>query len=87
MIYNNVKKLLEQYPECRNSDRELLWTYWNTHNGYGELTKTRFLKCTSAESITRARRSVQKSHPELRAKKVVQEARHQKELNPEWLFR
>lgn len=86
MIYDNVKKLLEKYPECRNSDKKLLWEYWNTYDGYGEMTYSRWLKCTSAESITRARRSVQEHHPELQATKEVKEAREQKALNPDWLY-
>ena len=84
--YQKVKKLLENYPECRNSDKDLLWKYWNTHDGYGEMTYSRWLNCTPAESITRARRAVQKHHPELQATEPIKKARLRKTKQLTWIY-
>jgi hypothetical protein len=90
--YEKVKRLLECHSELRNSDKKLLWKYWNDeipdyereefYISYGD-----FLNCTPAESITRARRAVQKHHPELQASKKIKQSREEKAKNPSgWLF-
>ena len=87
--YNLVKKILEEKVACRNSDKHLIWTfmtYKSGKSGAPVISLVDFLNCTPFESITRARRAVQKSHPELRACKKVQEFRKARESNPQWLF-
>lgn len=80
--YNKVKKLLQDNPELRNSDKKLIWTFTGGFTDYNV-----FMNSVPFESITRARRAVQKSHPELQATKQVQEARTEKANDPNgWLF-
>lgn len=79
-IYDLVKKLLTEDPQTRNSDRLLLWKFWECE-GYvrgGAITYASFVDTTAAESITRARREVQEHHAELQATLEVQKARHEK---------
>lgn len=93
-IYDLVKKLLTEKPELRDSDKKLLIKVWMEegvfHKAHIEGTEiwdnnyffnfsNFYLKATSAESITRARRKVQEQHPELRAEIEVEQARKDKE--------
>ena len=76
-LYDTVKTILEDRPRARDSDKELIWTFWSYT---GRLTFTglsweNFEKAATPESITRARRKVQENHPHLRATKVVEEER------------
>jgi len=88
--YNRVKQILKIYPECRDSDKKLLWRYWQNEFYSSKpniLFYNDFLKCTSAESITRARRAIQKHHPELQASEPIKKARSKKASNPKgWLY-
>lgn len=80
-LYDKVKEILESNPETRDSDNKLIWEVWR----YLDLTngdmidKWDFMKAPASESITRARRKIQELHPHLRATKVVQEARKEKQ--------
>lgn len=86
--YTRVKILLEQSVDCRNSDKSLIWAFWRAEGaveyagtmfeGY-RLTEESFLKATSPESITRARRKVQERYPNLRATEAVEAKRREKE--------
>lgn len=81
-IYDVIKQLLTDDVESRSSDKRLIWRFWS-YETFGsmlvqELTYTDYLNCTSAETITRARREVQEHHPELQATKGVREARNNK---------
>jgi hypothetical protein len=79
--YLLVKQILTDHPAARNSDRDLLWRCWEAL-GYvynGRLSKDAFLKLPPSESITRARRKLQKAYPKLQAVKEVQEGRAKKE--------
>lgn len=82
-VKERIKIVLEQKPELRDSDKKLLLYYWKRQGL--ELTEEQeqiFIdKCTSAESITRARRIVQEENPDLQATEEVQEARHQKAVD------
>lgn len=88
-IYDLVKKLLTEDPHTRNSDRLLLWKFWE-YEGYvdgGAITYASFVNTTAAESITRARREVQEHHPELQASQEVQKARNEKQTkSPLFIF-
>ena len=67
-----------QKPIARNSDAFLLWYVWEDELKKNEMltiTKYEFCNVTSAETITRTRRKIQKLYPTLRADKKVQEYR------------
>ena len=91
-VYDKVKYLLETFPECKDSDKKLLWRYWSCQiNKTSQLLDSidyhDFNRLVSAESITRARRAVQEHHEELRASKKIEEARSSKANNPhQWLY-
>lgn len=83
-LYDLVKKILLRDPQARNSDKYLIWEVYkskhgDTVRGAFLLNRDRFMDMPPAESITRARRKVQENHPELRARKQVEEARKEKE--------
>lgn len=87
-IYDLVKEILTALPRTRNSDKQLLWEVWDYEvsqkSSYkkesGYLARPDFIvHCTSAESITRARRKVQELHPELRGNREVTKKRKDKE--------
>lgn len=70
-IYDLVKKLLEEKPERRDSDKQLIWAVWYTL-GFAETSYISFTKfvsgsCPSAETIRRCRQKIQEKHPELQA--------------------
>lgn len=89
-VYDTVKRILEAKVACRNSDKHLIWTYMTykaNKSGSPTIDLSDFLNCTPFESITRARRAVQKAHPELQAVTKVQKARAEKAENPKlWLY-
>jgi len=97
-IYDEVLEILRDLPQCRNSDKQLIWIFWQVvdhviegstvNGGLASINCNEFMRTTPAESITRARRAVQAHHPELRASKPVQEARTRKQdAFQEWLYR
>lgn len=72
-IEDNLRKVYNQYPEAFKSDKikELVWYYWMVFDAPldmvgsllpkgvdGAISKDFFLKATSSESITRARRKI-----------------------------
>lgn len=72
-IVDRVCYLLTHNQELRNSDKKLLLAYWDMQGlGLSETQQVKFLKCTPAESITRARRQLSYKFP---AKKEVAEER------------
>ncbi len=81
-LYYLVKKLLIQDPAYRDSDKKLMWRVW------GEELRSplmqvidyqEFLKVSTPESVTRARRMVQQDFKELQASEGVRRARRQKQ--------
>lgn len=88
-LYDRVKAILESYPDTRSSDKKLIWAVWwqkgliQTEAGmtidFSRILFMDFLNAPTPESITRARRKVQESHPELQSKKRIYEARKAKE--------
>jgi hypothetical protein len=70
--YDRLKTILENYPDTRNSDKRLIWKFWEEEglidygDAYGDFIKEcDFLKATSPESIRRARQKIQQLYPEL----------------------
>ncbi len=81
-LYYLVKKLLIQDSAYRNSDKKLMWRVW------GEELRSplmqvidyqEFLKVSTPESVTRARRMVQQDFKELQASEGVRKSRRQKQ--------
>jgi len=75
-IYDQVKLILEEFPETRDSDKRLIWEFWiregKTDYVYTEpqfITFYNFLSATSPESIRRSRQAIQLHHPQLRGEK------------------
>jgi hypothetical protein len=63
LVRANVFEILSKFPETRDSDRRLLLRYWNHVDGlqFDFTFPEQFATTgTSAESITRARRQIQK---------------------------
>jgi len=82
-IYDLVKKILQENPECRNSDKKLMWEVWiktgfatRSHMNYGYFMNK---ACPTPESITRARRKLVNLFPEFDANTQVKAERDQKE--------
>jgi hypothetical protein len=58
-IINRVQNILENLPETKDSDKKLLLAYWEQQGlCLNQTQRERFMTCTSAETITRARRAL-----------------------------
>jgi hypothetical protein len=88
-VFDRVKKILETYPEARNSDNLCEWIYLE-QIGIVEnsiITRSAFMEAPPLESIRRARQLVQEKHPELQANDAVKSFRKQREEKfPRWVF-
>lgn len=63
-INDKVALLLRANPRNRDSDKELLLAVWEFEGlHFSETQKRAFMKCTSAETITRARRALKEKYP------------------------
>jgi len=58
-VEERVGWLLAHEHATRNSDKHLLFLYWNFYDGAKKLDATTMQRITAAESITRARRKLQ----------------------------
>jgi len=74
MIEPRIKNLLKKYPETRKLDNALCMKYWQKYDGCKSALD--IIKATSSESITRARRKVQKDNPDL----IDKETQRQREF-------
>lgn len=66
-VYDIVKQALEDFEDCRNSDKALHFTVWN-RLGYIKNRSISYLdyrKAPSTETIRRSRQKIQELHPEL----------------------
>lgn len=67
-----IKQLLTDFHKCRDSDRNLCCEFWYKELKEHGLSQCNFLRAydehilTSADSISRLKRLIQKEHPELR---------------------
>ena len=69
-----VEKVLEEYPETRTNDNLLIYRVLiKNNNSLASKSFTEVMRSTemSFESITRARRKIQKERPELKDEKTV----------------
>ena len=82
-LYDLIKKLLKENPEYRDSDKKLMWRVWaielNTDTTVNAINYLDFLKVSTPESITRARRMVQQDFEDLRASDNVSRQRKAKQ--------
>lgn len=82
-LYDQVKFLLECYPETRNSDKQLVWKFYE-FNGFvssdGAIYKQDFLAMNSPDSVSRAARMIKHLHPELKGEKKIVELKEKKQL-------
>ena len=83
----NVKKLLEENPGLRDSDRKLIWKYWDEFDGivyfdrHGtpKMEFKNFLEhATDIATIMRCARKVRQRWPELRGKGEIEKRRDSK---------
>ena len=80
-LHDYIKKLLEDNPKFRDSDKKLQWAVWQDL-GYvsgGVMYFDMFLKATSTETIRRTRQKVQENNPWLRSSQTVEEAKIEKQ--------
>ena len=67
-LYDFIKETLTDYPETRNSDKNLIWKVWSElgyiDTGYA-LYEEDFKRAPSPDTITRCRRKIQEINPEL----------------------
>ena len=95
-IYDLVKKILEESPACRDSDKKLQWAVWWKKgliqvDTSGKMALSRvmymdFENAPSSESITRARRKCQELHPELQATSSIVRTRRQQKQETKGTF-
>ena len=63
-VLNRVENLLKYMPSLRDSDKKLLLAYWERQGLVLTPEQTeKFMDCTVAESITRARRALRGKYP------------------------
>lgn len=94
-LYDKVKRMLEYYPEFRDSDKKLFWricqdlglTFVN-RDGDSCMSFPSFLKAPSTESVRRCRQKVMEHFPELRGSKSVTKIRKVKEdTKGTWVYK
>lgn len=62
-----VNKILLDHPECRDSDKKLIWEVWKQlgligyENIHGEIDYDSFMSAPSNESVRRVRQQLQRS--------------------------
>lgn len=81
-LYDLVKKQLKENPEYRDSDKKLIWKVWSIELnsvGMDMINYSNFMKVSTPESITRARRMVQQDFKDLGASSNISRARRAKQ--------
>jgi hypothetical protein len=81
-IKDKVKQILEDYPQCRGDDLQLVWRYYTQYTGIRmKFSMFRELLLAPApETLSRRRRELQHEYPELQPTKRT---RHKRERNAE----
>ena len=73
---NKVERILQMGQRFRDSDKLLLLAFWHTEGLHlTEEQRTIFTLCTTAETITRARRALKEQYP---ASPEIEEERYHK---------
>ena len=80
-VKDRVKMILQNNVQARNDDKELIIRWWQEDDNI--VHDDDFLECIEKmppfESITRARREIQKECPKLRSDKQIKRARDREE--------
>jgi hypothetical protein len=88
--YNLIRHILRDFPDTRNSDKELQWKIWEKQGAVrdGVLTKQNWIyKAKLAETVRRTRQKIQERHPELKPVKEIEALREEKEASRgTWIF-
>jgi len=77
-VIDNVERLLLDYPQLRDSDLKVIWTYWYKFDGAIKdncISKEDFMKATDPETIKRACRKCREINPDLSGSQTVTDAR------------
>lgn len=77
---DKVKRILEKYPETRDNYNLLLYIYWFGDEKIISTDISEFRNLTSANTIARARRHLQKKYPELRGKQYKERKKQETEF-------
>lgn len=89
-LYDVVKKLLEDYPSLRDSDRLLIWNVWGTLgylSGDG-ISRTNFMRAPHTESVRRIRQKIMEQYPQLKSSPNVQKIKQEKQRTKgTWVYR
>lgn len=85
-IHGMVLETLKRVPQTRSSDRvlisEIYTNYYEVGNmAFWKVMETPELGLPSFETITRCRRKIQETHPELRAVEAVEGERNDKQMD------
>jgi len=85
-IHKLVLEVLTKVPETRSSDRilisEIYTNYYDVGNmAFWQVMEEPNLNLPSFETITRCRRKIQETHPELRAVKEVEAERFDRQID------
>lgn len=89
-----VESILNLWPKAKDNDKLLVSIYWaqQIHDDGGEVTKMSAWnllkdlsdgKLTDSDTITRARRKLQETKPELRGAKYMARMEHQSNVKKE----
>lgn len=84
-IHNMVLETLQRIPETRSSDRVLISEVYDNFYGVGNVAFWKVMEqmggeLPSFETITRCRRKIQETHPDLRAVKEVEQERDNRQI-------
>jgi len=80
-LYDKIKRLLENDPRLRDSDKLLIWRILELQGltDYNSISKENFLRGINFESVRRARQLVQEDNPSLASSKNVQAIKDKKQ--------
>lgn len=81
-ITENVRDILNRFPQTRRSDKSLVWRYWKEYDGIvngngldSTISFNDFVGATGHESITRAARKVREEDETLKSNPSVEQCK------------
>ena len=78
-VMQEVEGLLKQDERNRNSDKQLLVSYWASHGLHLDNQQYKlFMELSTPETLTRCRRAIQMEREDLQATPEVTEARYRR---------
>ena len=89
-VIDEVERLLTKYPPLRDDDERLMANLWGNHLGPLDNISGKDVICMLAkhklpsyESVSRCRRKIQQTNPELRGEKWTERQRRAKKIKKE----